>query len=371
MKRSMRLLACLLCFVTLFMLASCAIQTEDGVPEGMLSATCVDAKYRLYVPTHWTPQTSYGVSGAYRTFSNQSTVSVSYYPMNDVLLGQMKEDLAASGKDPQDSTARIQWFAEKQCQESVRARTLNGEITLVEEDCIATELGGLNAYQYHYTALINGNTVHFLQRITRRFGNFYVFTFTATADMYEMCLSDVNTILDYFEFSDTPYVPENYAKELSQKVTPPEGMQIASGDDVAYRFFVPADWKINMDQSIYAAYVESDRTSVSVVPYQPAQDSMRVSEYFTMTRDMLINLSGEGGFEMISDSENPQKQNLGGREASIYEYRLTVGGVTYRYRQYVCAYRSMIYSVTYTATEEAYAAHLSDLEAIVNAFVFR
>ena len=195
MKRTMRLIACLLCLATLLAFASCAAQTEEGVPEGMTSATCVDAKYRLYVPTHWTVNIAYGVSGAYRTFSEQSTVSVQYYETTDVLLDEMKSALAESGKDPQDSSARIQWFAEERCMASVRERSLDGEITLVEEDCIASELGGLNAYQYHYTALINGQTLHFLQRVARRFGHFYVFTFTATEEAYATHIEAVKNMI--------------------------------------------------------------------------------------------------------------------------------------------------------------------------------
>ena len=62
---------------------------------------------------------------------------------------------------------------------------------------------------------------------------------------------------------------------------------------------------------------------------------------------------------------------LGSREATVWEYTLTIGGVTYRYRQYIAAYRSMMYSLTYTATEENFDRHTAEVDRIVAAFSFR
>ena len=66
------------------------------------------------------------------------------------------------------------------------------------------------------------------------------------------------------------------------------------------------------------------------------------------------------------------KEKLGSREATVYEYTLTIDGVVYRYRQYIAAYRSMMYSLTYTATAERISTNtLRNLADIVAAFAFR
>lgn len=379
MKVYLRLLACLVCLAAMLGLVSCGKNQEEGVPEGMISATCTGAYYRLYVPNYWTANTSYGVSGAYRALGQQSTVSVGAYPVTAELEAQMRAGISTNGGNPDGSGDRINWYAEHYCQASVKERALNEKIELVAEECIASELGGANAYQFRYSALINGQTFQFLQLVAERGSVFYVFTYTATEEMYDLYVADVRTMLEYFEYSETPYEPLDYAKEPDAEAVPPEGMKTVSGKDVAYRFYVPTDWKVDPDHAIYAAFVEADRTSVSVVPYMPAVESMRVSEYFTMCRDLMANTAGEGGFEMLSDINAPEKVDLGGREASVYEYRLRIGGETYRYRQYIAAYRSMIYSVTYTATEEIpegasvspFDAHLEELAKIVEAFQFR
>ena len=55
----------------------------------------------------------------------------------------------------------------------------------------------------------------------------------------------------------------------------------------------------------------------------------------------------------------------------MFDFYYTVGGAQYRYRQFICAYRSMIYCMTYTALPENYDAHLADVTAMIEAFEFR
>ncbi len=361
MKLQARLTAFLLCAVMLLSLASCANTTED-VPAGMQIASCAGADYRLYVPTSWVLNTSYGVSGAYRNLEQQSTVSVTSYAVEDYL-----NAMTADGVNTEESGERIAWFWNSQCLAPVQTRALNRSMTMVEDECVATSLDGANARQYRYHGIVNGTELHFLQVVAERERWFYVFTFTATAEMFEIYRSETDQMLEYFIFAE-PYEPFEAAKHLDDGKDAPEGMKSAFGDDVAYCFYVPDDWKISYADSIYAAYVESDKTSVSVVPYMPDVASMSVAEYFEMSRNMMENLAGAEGFELISDTE---KADLGGRQATVYEYRLRVGGERYHYRQYIAAYKSMIYCLTYTATEDAYGAHLDELDDIVEAFQFR
>lgn len=367
MKCSVRLFACLLCLAALFSLASCGSTEGETAPQGMMIASCAGADYRLYVPTTWVSNTSYGVSGAYRNLSTQSTVSVNRYPITEELRTEMNGAAADAGWDAGSLSDRIQWFAAAYCEAPIRERALDRKLETVPDDCFATTLGGANARQYHYTALISGTTLHIRQVIAELEDVFYVFTFTATADMYEMLNTDVDSMLEYFVFAD-PYIPPDYAKRLDDGRDAPEGMKPAFGEDVAYCLYVPQDWEIDMDQSIYSAAVPADRTSVSVVPYMPSSDQMSVQEYFDMSRSLMVEMAGEDGFELISDAE---KADLGGRQATVYEYRLRIGGVFYRYRQYIVAYKSMIYCLTYTAQEQAFDGHLGELDAIVSAFRFR
>ena len=48
-----------------------------------------------------------------------------------------------------------------------------------------------------------------------------------------------------------------------------------------------------------------------------------------------------------------------------------MGGYTYKVRQAVCTYSTMVYTVTYTALEPHFDSHLADVDAMQAAVVFR
>ena len=376
MKRFVRPLLLLLCASLLTGLVSCVkIGGGDDVPEGMQNATVAGADYRLYVPTTWVVQNSSpNVSSAYRDLSRQSTVSVAKYLITQEDYRSASDALETAGETEETAgesaiSPYLAWFFENECLRPVRATALDGKVTLDQDASGADMLDKTDAGRWCYSALIGGKTYYFKQLVAERNGAFYVFTFTAEKEMYEQYASDVEKILNAFRFADEPYLPDDFAKETDAGKDAPEGMKACFGKDVAYRFYVPADWVIDPDSPIYAAYVGADRTSVSVVPYMPTVERLSVAEYFTMTREQLEKVYGEGA--MVVDEEKTHKENLGSREATVYEYTLTIDGVVYRYRQYIAAYRSMMYSLTYTATEENFDKHMTELADIVAAFAFR
>ena len=376
MKRFVRPLLLLLCAALLTGLVSCVkIGGGDDVPEGMQNATVAGADYRLYVPTTWVVQNSSpNVSSAYRDLSRQSTVSVAKYLITQEDYRSASDALETAGETEETAgesaiSPYLAWFFENECLRPVRATALDGKVTLDQDASGADMLDKTDAGRWCYSALIGGKTYYFKQLVAERNGAFYVFTFTAEKEMYEQYASDVEKILNAFRFADEPYLPDDFAKETDAGKDAPEGMKACFGKDVAYRFYVPADWVIDPDSPIYAAYVGADRTSVSVVPYMPTVERLSVAEYFTMTREQLEKVYGEGA--MVVDEDKTHKENLGSREATVYEYTLTIDGVVYRYRQYIAAYRSMMYSLTYTATEENFDKHMAELADIVAAFAFR
>lgn len=364
MKQLFKGAAALLCLMAILLCSSCAQSdaTDDTTPEGMKLATCAGEDFRLYVPTVWNENTDYGVSGAYYNLSTQSTVSAKKYPITNEMRTKMEAN-ADKGS--------VQWFWESYCRTAVEAYSFDGTVEQ-REDPADTVLGGLNAKQYHYRARINGAVTELLQVVGQASNAFYVVSFSMDETMYEPLLADMQKILTAFQIPNTPYEPEGYQKVLDENAQAPEGMKPASNKDVAYSFYVPKDWVVEQQETVFAAYVAGDRSSVSVVPYMPAQESMSVAEYFEMTCKQMTDLTGADGLTMISDASNPQKVDLGGRQASVYTYTYKIGGRVYYYQQWIAAYKSMIYAVTYTApTQEAFDAHLADAERIVDAFEFR
>ena len=351
------LLAILLLSATL---ASC-VKKENDAPDGMMIASAAGADYMLYVPTTWNLNTLYGVSGAYRDATAQSAVSVQKYPSGDFE--------SAEG----ENRSALYW--ETVLLPQIGGRALNGEVTPYTADeahaAHAFYLGGVSAEYRHVTALVfareeERQTLHFVTAIAERNANFYVLSYTGTEEAYKLSESDLDKILTEFTFTDTPYTPKK-AAWTPAKVTAPEGMQVASSDEVAYRFFAPADWRVDSYQRIFAAVEPNDRSNVSMVAYLPVESGMSVPEFHNMTIDLMAEVSGAGAYEAIAEKEG----TLGGVAAMDYEFRYTVGGVAYHYRQLIATYRGMFYTMTYTATEEHFAEHTVAFEKMAAELLFR
>ncbi len=362
MKKCISFTLCLLaiCLALLPCLSGCGVTTSDVVPDGMQSATCDGADYRLYVPTTWNLNTAYGVSGAYYNLSVQSTVSVVKYPLTDAI----KEGLLGAGIGEKDTGARLDWYFENELLPPV-ANLATGGVKVVEEEDRATVLGDVNARRYRYSANIGGESLAFLQVIGERNGAFYVFSYTADAELFESLMENVNSMLSAFLFAD-PYRATSL-KTPEEDPDTPDGMQAVQDSNVAFRFYVPSDWTVNRAEGIFSAFDPEDRSSVSVVSYLPRGAGMSIREYFTANREVLERVPGSN-FQLVSEQEDA---TLAGQPAAVYEYTYSVGGVTYAYRQLVTGYAGMFYTVTYTALPEHYEAHLSEWEAILSAFSFR
>lgn len=349
----------MLCLCAMLLCSSCSFAKTDSAPNGMQTATAAGADFRLYVPTSWNLNTAYGISGAYYTLNNQSSVSVVKYPITGEMADAIKEE-----------KNRTEWFFQNECYPQLENCT-SGAIERHEADCVSTVLGGANARQFHYSATIEGKKLHFLQVIAEKNHAFYVFSFVANEELYAMLYadnrkeSDVAKILKAFVFAD-PYVPAEPVKTLDEGAGAPEGMKLASNNDVAYRFHIPTDWSTDVNQTVYSALSPDQKASVSVVPYLPNGEVTSVVAYFEETQKMLERVTG-GGYEEISY----EAMTLGGGQAMRYDYTLTVGGEVYRYRQIVGNYKGMIYNLTYTAKNADFELHISEFEAIVNAFQYQ
>lgn len=360
MKKILRGIALVLLIGTLVgCFAACRKDEGESIPEGMQIANCEGDDFRLYVPTSWNLNNSYGVAGAYYNIGVQSTVSVVKYPVTEEMKAVLPE-----GGDATKNAARLDAYAETYCKKAIAEQAV-GEVSIEDLDLDVSLLDDVTARQYHYSATVKGENLHFLQVIGERNNAFYVFTFVCSPDLYKNLLPDVEKMLDEFIFAD-PYNPDDYARELDEDEAP-EGMILVSNKDVAYRFFAPDTWKANYDQQVFAAYREDDRSSVSVVPYMPQKEGMSVAEYFSICKNQMIEIGGEDSLTMISEEET----KLGGRNATAYVYTYAIGGKTYQYKQIVAVYRSMVYSMTYTATPENFEAHLADVDAMIDAFEFR
>lgn len=334
-------------FVTV--LASCA---KSDAPEGYQLVACKGDKFRLYVPTQWVPNNANGVTGAY--YSMGLNVSVSAYKADDA--GELSAE---------------EYWAE--CLEVFK--TEMKDFALVGDE--KTTLGMQKAHKYVYTATKTVGDVtekyKFMHIMARYEGDMYILLFASPEKLYDehvgamVGTAEDAGIIKHFKFA-APYEGDEEKKnEYSDKVTPPEGMKLASTDKLPYRFFVPISWKINDKAASAAAYVsDSDSSNVSVQMFMMNDNSpTTVDEYFKKCeksyKEMFSSYNLDSATDITMDSVKGKQ----------YTYSLTSGGENYKQLQAIVRKGEVYYTITYTAQAELFDKHMNDVKRMIEAFDIR
>ena len=331
-KISALMLALLLCLFAV----SCSKQDPD-VPEDMQSATAVGEPFMLFVPNSWNPNTVSGISGAYYTSAETVTVTARYYT-------------------PSDSAMTVDGYLDF-CADRYAATLTGFSVT----ERIPAVLGGKDAVKLSYTFGKDGKQLTCFQITALHNGDFVSLYGYCATELYESLSEDFNKIVGEFRLCDKA---DANGAEVTDKNTP-DGMEIASADQIEYRFYVPKAWVCNAESGVSEAYYpESGKSNVTVTSYLPSV-SISVQDYFTQCENQYKTTLPS--YERVSQSE----RTVAERSAYSYTYRTTVEGVEFTVMQTLFAYNGSIYSITYTALSENFALHLADVEAMLTAFTFR
>ena len=329
-------------------LASCGGGSE--VPDGFQHATCRGEYFRLFVPTQWKVNTESGVSGAYYSLSEGTSVS----------MAEVSFDLPVADGEGEDVTATLADFYAAHVEDISALRGYQAE-----KEFDAT-LGSYKAKDITYVASVGGETYRYRQVLTKVEGRFYLFTYTAKAEVFDRWLDTVDEILENVMFYAYPFEGSDDEKKLP-KVDVPEGMKLITANDVAYRFFAPTSWVEGEAEAAALVYAsETDRSNVSVMGYVPTEDSYSVADYWEYTEKHYKDTLKD-----YTLTAEPAEATMGGKRATVYEYTYSLSGVTYKCRQTVCVYSYMIVIMTYTALPENYDAHMEDVQAMQDALTFR
>lgn len=173
-----RIFAALLLAVTLLTLVACA--NTDETPDGMKDVAIESADYHLYVPEVWIEANTLGISGAHAGAANEqfspNVIVTVYYP-------DVATDVAT-------------YWQEKA---SPELSLTHKELSMVETAKAAT-LGGKDAAVYTYTYTLGGTAYKQMQVITVRDYRIYSLIYTATADLYDTYVGEVDSIVAAFTF---------------------------------------------------------------------------------------------------------------------------------------------------------------------------
>ncbi len=341
-----RLCALLLALLTLCLpLVSCK-DSEDEVPENMQHATVEGSDYRLFLPVDWNLLTNTGLSGGYASAQNKAIIYVKTYD------------------NPEGLSIKDYWNTHLSAALSAAFPDSNGAQC---SDFIEGKLSGLDALTVNYKGTRALVSYEGLETMCQRNGKIYVLSFCARHDLYEGYLDVFETVREKFTFSDTPFVPKEPLQTINPDVKAPQGMKLASNDDVAYRFFVPESWVLDTKVPTSSAYVsESDRSNVGVTVYMPEVDHIEsVDDYWATAFEQI-----KAGMTVVGDVED-EEITFGDRPGKIYRYTAQIEGTTFRFAQAITSYRGMVYTVTYTALLPQFEAHYPTYLDILAAFEFR
>ncbi len=355
MKKALKLICAAL--LTAILAMSFSACSNSDIPDGYQLIVCEGDEFRLYVPTQWIANTSGGVASAY--YTSEADISISVYKASD-----------ADGL-----TLDEYWsICNEKYKSGLDSYTYDGNVKKVN-------FGGEAGQQYVFTAKItkfndiedkNVSTEYkFLLAMAQNDGNTYLLIYSAPVENFDSLLETVEGnasnegIIPYFVFAE-PYSSDDNKKEFSDKVTPPEGMKLASTDERPYRFFVPESWVINNATDATAAYAsETDSSNVNIQMYMTSRNTETVSDHWKRLEESYKNTFSS--FTLISDEEI----KMDGVSAHKYTYTLVSGGQEYKAVQAIVRKGEMFYYVTYTALSENFEKHLPDVEKMIENFDIR
>ncbi len=332
-----KIIALALCALTLVLpLASCG--KSDGAPDGMQAAHLAGEPFCLYVPEGWSINTKSGISGAYSYANDKMIVSARYHA-------------------PSTPAETLDTYMVS-CAERY-AKTMKDFYLVTLGD--AALLGGKDARRMEYTVTESGKSYTCVQHSTLHDGMFVSLYFYYLTEHRDAVAEDFEKIRAAFVLTA---LAEPAGNEFVDKKTP-DGMKIASAKNDAHRLYVPKSWICDSESGKSEAYYpESGKPNVTVTIYVP-DESTSLEDYFaTCEARYAESLSG---YERLSATE----RRVAGKRAMSYTYRASYDGLQFRIMQTVFADSYAMYSVTYTALDDRFDAHLADVETMLNVFTFQ
>ena len=340
---------CLLLSLCLLCVGLTACSGGDEIPDGYQYATCAGEYFRLFVPTQWTVNTESGLSGAYLSIDPSATIAVT-----------MCE--SAFGADTEDATLDDFRSAHR-----AEVSTLRD---YAEESAYASNVSGYKAQNLVYTATVAGIPVKYRQMLCKVGGRFFLFTYSAPADKFDNYVDIVGEIVENIQFYATPFEGEDIpTRKVPDDEDAPAGMRLISTDEVAFRFYAPEAWETDPSSVLNAVYVteaDGSRSNVTMTAYMPEDEGYSVDDYWKMCA-----LHYEDTLKDFTVTSITSDSKLGGRSTVTYEYTYKIGSVSYKTRQSMCVYTTMVYIMTYTALPEHFDNHTDDVKRMEQSLTFR
>lgn len=151
----------------------------------------------------------------------------------------------------------------------------------------------------------------------------------------------------------------------------PMGMQYAADPKITdYILMVPDDWTIESSTGTTTAYYRDNLSNAVLATFtasfnSPSNPDVTLENYF---ESFITEFK-----EVFGEPENVEISNttLSGEAAKQYVYTAKFGETEYKFWQVVCFRKNIIYTLTYSATEEYYDKYAEDMSLIIDNFSFK
>ncbi len=157
-------------------LAGCNKNSDNTTPDGYQLASSEDADYLFYVPESWIVDTATLYTSAYVSAGDASSVSVTAYGLEN------------------GSITVADWW--KGYQKQFTEAFDNYEAVSEKE----ITMGDVKGMQYTYTAKMADVKYNFVCSAVIRENYVYYMLYTSTPDYYENHLTELDSIISYFNF---------------------------------------------------------------------------------------------------------------------------------------------------------------------------
>ena len=346
-----KIVALLLCLLSLFSLASCGNDLPEGaeLPDGMQYAGGAPYGFYLYVPEEWTLTAMDDIVGAFVSTLDLSSVSMT--------------------KVKKPAEMDIDAYFKSTMQD------IPFEDYKLEKDGVSRLLGTVSAKGYEYTYSYkpyekDAQTYRVMQVIGERNDALYIFTYTALDELknaektyFQTYAEDVNTILDSIQF----VTPIAEADDKTDYQKDADGYLLVSEKRLAgFDFYMNPDWECKLSSGIVEVATADGKANINIT--EAKDTGVVVSDYWSKRKSDLERYT-DGAITVIKENETTA---FGNADAALaYEYTYTYRGETYHTYQVILVHEKIPvflrkgYVFTFTATEDAYAMHMDAVQKMI------
>lgn len=362
------LLISLLIITAAFLFTGCG--DENDTPDGMQLIEGGDGKgYYFFAPEEWTKGTT--MDGlAYTYASRTDRTSVSFFEIDP------KSFVKPDPNKSDEEFFLTEYFNSLKAEFPADSKpnfTTNGENCLLGSGDTKADKAVKYIFDYLRTDPYSNEQRRwaFTQILAVHDGRYYILTCAGSLDersgdqtYFDYHLERFQSVIDNFRFVENR--GEN--EEKTEYTKDADGDILVSDKKLAeFTLYAPSDFELDYSSAIVSAS-HSDGSNITMT--KATATGTTIKQYWQFRRDALDQY-----VDNITDiGENPRAIEFSNaNNAALCEYTYEYNGKTFRVYQIYCVSGKVIkngYIFTYTALEENYEKHFSDIERILKKVQF-